>query len=413
MVFYMTNQIKSALLKSLKEQEHLFEEQLILNPVENVPTKSILTPCNGFLHGLYNTDSVRTNSQKINTKLQFSGRNQITKDISLIYKEWSTLLNAEALSMRLLSGLHAHIILFMSISLYGDRVLYLSEKAGGHTSGKAILERLGLCLEALPIDYKNCRVDVSETKSLIESFKPQFLFIDRSEGIIYEDFSWVKSIQKNIIKIFDASQYLTNIISEDYTNPFEMGFDIILSTLHKNLPGPQRALLCAKRDDDVWKKIKSGLSLYVSNMHVFTIYSAGLLLDEIEHLHALSKEMLCNAIQLESELSKRGIPVVNRIYNENEKPTHHIWIVCDTKEDAFNYYLRLEEIGILTNYRMLPYNIGYGLRIGLSAATQQGLRSEHIARLADIMSDVYNRRSLLQCKKDFQALLKEIKCHEE
>lgn len=44
-----------------------------------------------------------------------------------------------------------------------------------------------------------------------------------------------------VYKIFDASQYLTNIMAKDYDNPFDMGFDIILTSLHKNYPGSQKA----------------------------------------------------------------------------------------------------------------------------------------------------------------------------
>lgn len=45
---------------------------------------------------------------------------------------WAKLLDAEALSMRLLSGLHAHIVLFMGISEIGNKVLYLPEKQGAY-----------------------------------------------------------------------------------------------------------------------------------------------------------------------------------------------------------------------------------------------------------------------------------------
>ena len=88
--------------------------------------------------------------------------------------------------------------------------------------------------------------------------------------MVYEDFSWLKEVPS--YKIFDASQYLTNIISKDYPNPFQWGFDLILTTLHKNLPGPQRAMICTREKDANWNIIKSGISTYVSNMHVFSIY---------------------------------------------------------------------------------------------------------------------------------------------
>lgn len=372
---------------SLAEQEKAFNNSLILNPVENVPNKDILFPYASFLHGLYNTDTIRTNTQKIDTKIQFSGRTQISEDINNIYNSWAELLNAKAVSLRLLSGLHAHTVLFMGIANIGDRVILLPESAGGHMSTKSILERLGLNVAEFVVDYKNKKIDIEKSLNLIKNFQPNFIFVDRSEGLIYEDFSWLDECKA--YKIFDASQYLTNIIAKDYANPFDMGFDMILSTLHKNLPGPQRAMIAVKETNDLWWKLKSNISTYVSNMHVFSIYSAGLLLKDIEHLKKLSKNMLCNTMKLEDELQKLDLPVFNREVIANERPTHHLWFMCENKNKAFDLYLTLERIGILTNYRLLPYNLGYGLRIGLSAATQCGLLPLDTIELSKIIEQAF------------------------
>lgn len=366
---------------SFRQGELYFKNTLILNPVENVPDNKILEPCSTYLHGLYNTDSIRNNEQKIDTKIQFSGRDAISEDINKIYHEWGSLLGGEAVSMRLLSGLHAHTVVFMGLTSIGDHVVILPEVAGGHMATKAILQRLGLIVHELVVDYEMKKIDVEASLKLIKECSPKVIFIDRSEGLIYEDFSWLKKI--NAYKIFDASQYLTNIISNDYTNPFSWGFDMILSTLHKNLPGPQRAMICAKSKDENWNMIRSAISTYVSNMHVFSIYSAGIILKDYEALKALSKNMILNTIVLENELEKRDIPIVRIV--SNELHTHHLWLLAKSKKEAFKWYLDFERLGLLVNYRKLPYNLGYGLRLGLSAATNCGLCIGDIPKLAEII----------------------------
>lgn len=399
------------LQKSLIMQEQDFQNNLILNPVENVPFPDILVPCSGFLHGLYNTDTERSIEEKYASKLQFSGRNNITSDISKIYSMWADLLGGEKVSMRLLSGLHAHTVLFMAITEIGDKVLYLPEKAGGHTSGKAILERLGLNIQELPYDVQKHCIDVEKAKEIYDAFQPDVLFVDRSEGLIYEDFSELCQYC-SCYKVFDASQYLTNIICKDYKNPFEMGFDLILSTMHKNLPGPQRAFVCTKKDDEKWRKLRSHISKYVSNMHVFSIYSAGLILDHFNELECLSKNMLINAVSLDNELVKLGVPVIERSVGNNTPPTHHCWLKPPSRDKAFKLYLDLEKIGLLTNYRLLPYDIGYGLRLGMSGATMSGLRPEHIKKLAQLIKEVYTNgysEKLHQESKQFIKNIKETK----
>lgn len=375
--------------KSLEIQQELFDKQLILNPVENCPFQDILNPCSSFLHGLYNTDTVRDNEQKYQSKIQFSGRNQITEDIQKIYTAWAELLDAEQISMRLLSGLHAHIVLFMGLSSIGDKIMLLPEKAGGHVSGKAILQRLGLIIEDIPYDNEKMCIDHKRYLKQYEKFKPDFIFIDRSEGLVYEDFTWLCSVT-DCYKIFDASQYLTNILVKDYITPFEMGFDLIISTMHKNLPGPQRAFIASKKTDEKWERLRSAISTYVSNMHVFSIYSAGLLLEHLDELKHLSCAMLKNAISLEQQLINEEVPVVQRVTNDTNPPTHHCWIKPSSREKAFQLYLDLEKMGILTNYRLLPYDIGYGLRIGLSGATMSGLTLSSIPELCKIISLAYH-----------------------
>ena len=378
--------------ESFNQLEIYNRNSLILNPVENYPSSEFLITCASQIHGLYNTDSVRNESEKIESKIQFSGRGLVTKNVNEIYEEWANILGAKALTMRLLSGLHAHIVLFMSITNIGDKVLLLPEIAGGHMSTKAILKRLGLIVQEFPVDMENRKVDIKKSLRIIEEFKPHVIFVDRSEGLTYEDFSWIKGIDKNIIKIFDASQYLTNIISGDYLNPFDMGFDLILSTMHKNLPGPQRALICCKDSDEIWKQLKAGISTYVSNMHFHSIYSAGLLLKDFNNLKKLSLNMLNNTLLLDEELTTKGISTIKRFTDSDNPNTHHIWIKADSKEEAYNWYKQLEEIGILVNYRRLPYEIGYGLRLGLSAASYRGLKDSQTPELATIIFNCIYRK---------------------
>lgn len=383
------SKLAGALKTSLKQQESISKKQLILNPVENVPDLEYIELGSNFLYGIYNSDKLRSDEQQLNTKIQFANRDAIAFDINKIYKSWCEILNAETISMRFFSGLHAHTTVFMAITSINDNVVILPEKAGGHMATKSILERLGLNVYELEIDFINRRIDIEMSKQLIERVNPKVIFIDRSEGMIYEDFSWL-SEYKDIYKIYDASQYLTNILAGDYVSPFDMGFDAILSTTHKNFPGPQRALYCSKKKDAMWKKIYSNIGTYVSNMHPYSIYSLGIMLEKYEAYKILSTNMLDNTVLLKNELINNKLDVVQQyeLY-PTETPTHHIWIQCKDRNEAFDLYKRWEKYGFLTNYRLLPYNLGYGIRLGLSAATVCGLTKNDIPKLATLLANSY------------------------
>ena len=361
--------------------------QLILNPVENLPFL-ITENMNSESHGLYVSDKIKSDEIVKNSKIGFSGRQEYNDRVQEIYMTWRQAMNSEGFSMRLLSGLHAHIIIFMGIGNIGDKVLLLPEEAGGHYATKGILERLGYYVIEMAVDYENYSIDIPATIRIVQQEKPDFIFVDRSEGINYEDFSELLShADENVCSIFDASQYITNIIFEDLPSPFKMGFDIILSTLHKNFPGPQKAFVCSKKNSIYWKRIQKGMSDYVSSLHIENLLFAGDIIKQQNLLKKYSKKMLTNSVQLERELKNRGLPVVEK--KTEVLPTHHIWIKMEHSDQAFQFYKNMEACGLLVNYRKLPYRLDYGIRMGTAAATLQGLNESNISVLARIIADIY------------------------
>lgn len=401
----MTEDLAARLRDSLRRQEEQLGTSLILNPVENVPFADDLTVVASPLHGLYNSDKVRTRAQRLGTEIQFSGRRAIEEDSRAIYAAWAEALGAADATLRVLSGLNAHITLFMAMAEPGQRALLLPVTAGGHLSGKAILERLGLKVVDLPIDSEGMAVDIPAALEQAAEDPPDFLFIDRSEGLVFEDFSALADID-GAVTIFDSSQYLTNVICGDHPNPFEWGFDLMIASVHKNFPGPQKALLAAKQADETWRRILGGVSTYVSNMHSASTYAAALTLTRSEWLEDYSREMLRVAVTLEDELDERGVPVVRR--PRDRPPTHHVWIKESDRERAFTTYEWLERCLILTNFRTLPYGLGPGLRLGVNAAVRLGMTASDVPRLAELIAEIRSSGPTPSLRKEANAYSREI-----
>src|SRR6478735_6465908 len=261
---------------SLARQEDLLRSTLVLNPVENFPFPDDLAVAAGSLHGLYNTDKLRSRDEQLATDMQFAGRRAIARDSRLAYSAWARALGAADVTLRLLSGLQAHAVLFMSMARPGQQVLQLPVEAGGHMVGAKILERLGLDVTQMVVNERAMCIDMDRTLALCEADPPDFVFVDRSEGLVVEDFSALTAL--GAVSIFDASQYLSNIIADDHPNPFGHGFDLLVSSVHKNFPGPQKALLATREIDERWREVLGGVSSYVSNMHVASTYAATLTL---------------------------------------------------------------------------------------------------------------------------------------
>ena len=285
--------------------------------------------------------------------------------------------------------------------------MVLPEVCGGHFATEEILKNIGAHTYQMVCDSQNLCVNSKKTLQLIESEKINYVFVDRSEGLYYEDFSWLKDSYP-CYKIFDASQYISSILCKRFLNPFDMGFDMIISTLHKNYPGPQKGLLAVKnKDDKVWNNYLTHAKTYISNTHPKAIADSlfPILNKETFETYCITCEKCINL--LEDLLANFGIPVITRL--KQLVPTQHIWILCQNKHESYKYYLKLEELGLLTNYRLLPYNLGYGLRIGLNASVLCGLNEKHISQLAEIMRDAYYGDITPRLKKMCYKFIKNIK----
>jgi len=237
----------------------------------------------------------------------------------------------------------------------------------------------------MAVDDEGMCVDMATTLELCADEQPDYIFVDRSEGLVFEDFSSFAEVD-GPLTIFDSSQYLTNVICGDHPNPFRWGFDLMVASVHKNFPGPQKALLATREDNEVWHRIVKGVSAYVSNMHSASTYVAGLTLSRKDWLEGYSQRMLGTSVRLEDELYLRGVPVVTR--RRDRPPTHHVWIREGDRDQAFTTYERLEECLIMTNFRTLPYSLGPGIRIGMNSAARLGLAEEDVPRLAGIIADI-------------------------
>jgi glycine hydroxymethyltransferase len=380
---------REALLCSLERQRRLLAASIVLTPVDSLPFSLTDRRDTAFLHGLYLTDKVRDRDAQMASLIQFPRRERAARDIGAIYQLLAERLGAAAGTMRLLSGLHAHTATFMSLGSAGQTILLLPEEAGGHFSTRDILERLGFQVVDLPVDYSRLCVDHSAALTMIDQVRPDFIFIDRSEGLRYEDFSFLGEV-RGPTKVFDASHYVPQIMEGRYENPLTWGFDLMLFSMHKSLPGPQKAAIVSRQADSRWEQLLSGLSTLVSSSHAESTYLAGFTLLRRRWLSLYVRRMLETAAALQEELVNHGVSVIRPECQglPSWPSTQHIWIAAGSQERAYQYFTNLAQARIHSNYRKLPYDLGYGLRLGTSFAAIAGIDASHACDVAEVIAAV-------------------------
>ena len=395
------------LLRSLAIQRQRLADSVVLTPVDSLPLALADRVHTGFLHGLYLTDKERDSETRKEASILFGGREQATKDLHSIHDLLARALSAAQGSLRLLSGLHAHTATFMSIGKIGQTVMVLPVLAGGHFNTHAILHRLGLRTIDLPVDDRHLCIDREEALKLIRHEQPDFIFIDRSEGLRFEDFAFLGEMS-GPRTVFDASHYLPQILTGRYENPLAWGFDLMLFSLHKSFPGPQKAGIVTRNDDELWRDLIAGLAKFVSSSHAEDSYLLGLTLLRSGWLETYTDRLISTALELEAQLMQRGLPVFPRSQQGEEgwPATHHVWLGAATQDAAYEQYERLAAVNIQTNYRRLPYGLGYGLRLGTSYSAMAGLRRGHVEELSELIVEAFgngDRRDLQERVRDLAA----------
>jgi glycine hydroxymethyltransferase len=381
---------------------------VVLTPVDNFPAFSEADRYSRWTHGLYASDKIRSDEQVRESPIAFAGRRRITQDIAQIHAELALRLGGTNASLRLLSGLHAHIVLFMGLAPIGARVALLPVEGGGHFATPKILERLGLEVIPLPLDRNRMCLDVERAKALCGSTRPDILFIDRSEGLKFEDFSWVSEVDVDL-KIFDSSQYIAQLLAGDYPSPFDWEFQLQVFTTHKSFPGPQKAAVVA-RTADVWGEVSAAVGTFVSSSHVENTYLAGFVLARERALHVYARRLTAVAATLEAALEKHGVHVVPRraVGLPDWPGTQHIWIKMADQKAAFEAWRALESNRIQVNYRLLPYDLGWGLRLGVTAAVSRGLTESSAPDLGRILAGVLREPSNRRFRHQVTHLAREI-----
>ncbi len=134
---------------------------------------------------------------------------------------------------------------------------------------------------------------------------------------------------------------------------------------------------------------------------------AGDILNKRNLLNEYSKLMIENSVEIEKKLVEFGLPVI--LKDSAKVPTHHIWINFNNKEKAFEFYKKMEQCGFLVNYRNLPYNLGYGIRMGTSAASLQGINKKNRDVLATLISKIndssfINENLIQECQNFINSL---------
>ncbi len=90
------------------------------------------------------------------------------------------------------------------------------------------------------------RIDVEETKKLIEEYRPELIIFGKSMVIyrepVREISEFIKDMGLDTTIMYDMAHVL-GLIGDNFQKPFEEGADLVTGSTHKTFFGPQRGVI--------------------------------------------------------------------------------------------------------------------------------------------------------------------------
>lgn len=288
------------------------------------------------------------------------------------------LFDARFIDLRPLSGHVAGIAVIMALTKPGDTVMELDEGGGHHLSEKlSVCSLINLKNVALPFDAERFNIDLERTEAALRREQPRLLILGSSQFLFPHPVEQLKEITRRVspstIILYDASHVLGLTAGKHFQQPLREGADIITSSTHKTLGGPQGGLALTNNSELAEKVGQAIYPAIVTNHH----------LNRLPALAATFLELLCfgedyaarvisNAQALAKELRNCGIPVVAE--SRGFTRSHTVLLQISEWGNGKAVADRLEAGNIIAGGCRLPASLGkYGIRLGSQEMTRYGM----------------------------------------
>lgn len=352
----------------------------------------------------------------------YQGTEFIGQVEELLMKEMAEYLGCRETETRVLSGQMSNTCVFSALVDYKNRLNRKVEAKrlgyvmnnhiikGGHLSAQP-MGALKDFIAVDPVTEKKAvvnfpvmaddpyKIDVEETKKLIEEYKPELIIFGKSMVIyrepVKEISEFVKAAGIDTTIMYDMAHVL-GLVGDNFQKPFEEGADLVTGSTHKTFFGPQRGVIGGNWEKgdakyELWETIQSrAFPGSTSNHHLGTqlallmaAYEMNTFKDEYQ------KNVISNAKSFAASLKAAGFEVEGDP-SIGYTQTHQV-IVSVGYGSGAEIAQRLEDNDIICNYQATPYEEGFtasgALRLGVSEMTRFGFGPQEFEEVAELMAD--------------------------
>ena len=419
-------------LIKLAQDNHQWRQKKCINliPSENTASRAVQLLCSSDPSFRYaeHKKSLSFNNEDI---FYYQGTKFIDQVEQMLVEQMRQYLGCTEVETRVISGQMANTAVFSALMDWKNRynrrvepqrlgyVLHNHILKGGHLSAQpmgALHDYAAIdpvtekrAVVAFPVCADNpYKIDVEETKKIIDEYKPEFIIFGKSMVLHKEPVAAIKKFideQKMQTTIMYDMAHVLGLIGDHFQKPFAEGADIVTGSTHKTFFGPQRGVIGVnyKKDElkyGLWETIeRRAFPGSVSNHHLGT--QLGMLMAAYEmntFKDAYQKAIIENAKYFAKCLKEAGLDVAGDpsiSYTETHQVIVHVGYAQGPEIAE-----RLEGNNIIVNYQATPEEEGFtasgALRMGVSEMTRFGFGKDAFAKLAGLIADcVLNNRKVV------------------
>ena len=313
------------------------------------------------------------------------------------------------------SGASANAAVYLALCEAGDSILGMSLDHGGHLTHGAKVNFSGKTYESFQygLDPSTGEIDYDEVEKLAKAHNPKMIVAGFSaySGIVdWEKFREVADAVGAYLLV-DMAHVSGLIAADEYPSPIPFA-DVVTTTTHKTLRGPRGGLILAKENEEIHKKLNSGIFPGTQGgplMHVIAA-KAVCFKEALEPgFKDYQKQVKLNAKKMAATFMERGINIVS---NGTE---NHMFLVdlIDKGLTGKEADAALGKANITVNKNAVPNDpespfVTSGLRIGTPASTTRGFKETEVSEVAswicDILDDIKNEEINREVKNKVKEL---------
>ena len=307
------------------------------------------------------------------------------------------LFNASFVDFRPLSGNIAGIGATCALAEPGDIVLEVHD---GHSYAQKLASSpLKVDLQSIPIPWDDQRsnINLSATCKLIETYKPKIVNVGSAVFLFPQPVAELKSAMREVKSdsylIYDAAHVIGLIAGGRFQSPLQEGADVIISSTHKTLAGPQGGMILTN-DKSIAERIGNTLyPLLMSNHHLSRLPAlAGTFIEWMTYGDDHADAIVSNAKALAQALTDRGVPIHAAQFGFTE--SHTIIPIVSEFGDGNDLANQLETCNIIAGAASIsPDGDAIGLRLGVQEVTRWGMTPEDAPEIADCIVDALAGKS--------------------